>query len=66
VPGTSLFVPPTAIHRVLHAGDGPAITIHAYSRPLRRTGAYRVGTDGALERESLTYEEELRAQAALS
>jgi quercetin dioxygenase-like cupin family protein len=65
-PGTSLFVPATAIHRVLHAGNGPAITIHAYSPPLRRTGAYRVGQDGTLERESLSFEEELRAEAALS
>src|SRR4051794_10212286 len=30
-PGMSLVVPATAIHRVLHAGTGPAITIHAYS-----------------------------------
>ena len=41
-------VPPVAIHRVLHAGDGPAVTIHAYSPPLRRTGAYRIGPDGEL------------------
>src|SRR5437763_4060225 len=26
------------IHRVLHAGDGPAVTIHAYSPPLWRMG----------------------------
>jgi quercetin dioxygenase-like cupin family protein len=65
-PGTTLFVPPTAIHRVLHAGDGPAITIHAYSPPLRRTGAYRLGPGGELERASLPYDEELRAAPALS
>jgi mannose-6-phosphate isomerase-like protein (cupin superfamily) len=61
-PGTTFTVPPVAIHRVLHAGDGPAVTIHAYSPPLRRTGAYRVGPDGQLERESLPFEVELRGE----
>lgn len=64
--GASFVVEPVAIHRVLHAGDGPAMTIHAYSPPLRRTGAYRVGPDGVLERESQPFETELRvAQQAL-
>ena len=53
-----------AIHRVLHAGTGPAVTIHAYSPPLRRTGAYRVGADGTLERESQPFEVELRGEPA--
>lgn len=61
-PGETFIVAPTAIHRVLHAGDGPAVTIHAYSPPLRRTGAYRVGPDGELEREAQTFEIELRAE----
>jgi mannose-6-phosphate isomerase-like protein (cupin superfamily) len=65
-PGRMFVVPPTAIHRVLHAGGAPAITIHAYSPPLRRTGAYRVGPGGELERQSLSFEEELRAEPALS
>ena len=64
-PGATFNLAPTAIHRVLHAGRGPAITIHAYSPPLRRTGAYKVSPDGELERISQTYEEELRAEAAL-
>ena len=59
-------VPPVAIHRVLHAGDGPAVTIHAYSPPLTRTGSYHVGPDGELQRESQPFEEELRAEPALS
>jgi hypothetical protein len=50
-----------AIHRVLHAGGPPAITLHAYSPPLVRTGAYRIGPDGQLERELLSPEDELRA-----
>ena len=65
-PGETLTVEPVAIHRVLHAGDGPAVTIHAYSPPLRRTGAYRVGPGGRLERESQPFEVELRAEPALA
>jgi mannose-6-phosphate isomerase-like protein (cupin superfamily) len=61
-PGTAFTLPPVAIHRVLHAGNGPAVTIHAYSPPLRRTGAYRVGADGTLERESQTFDVELRRE----
>jgi hypothetical protein len=56
-------LPPVAIHRVLHAGNGPAVTIHAYSPPLRRSGVYRVGEDGSLERESQPFEVELQAVA---
>jgi quercetin dioxygenase-like cupin family protein len=65
-PGATFSVPPTAIHRVLHAGDGPAVSIHAYSPPLTRTGAYSVGPDGELERVSMSYDQELSAEAALS
>lgn len=65
-PGETFFVPPTAIHRVLHAGSVPAITLHAYSPPLRRTGAYTIGPDGELERSAQSYEQELRVQPALS
>jgi quercetin dioxygenase-like cupin family protein len=60
--GETFIVPPTAIHRVVHAGDGPAVTIHAYSPPLRRTGAYRVGPDGELEREAQAFAVELKAE----
>jgi len=60
-PGDTFIVPPTAIHRVLHDGGEPAITIHAYSPPLRRMGAYTVGPDGDLQRESLPSEVELQA-----
>jgi mannose-6-phosphate isomerase-like protein (cupin superfamily) len=65
-PGTTFTVPPVAIHRVLHTGDAPAVTIHAYSPPLARTGSYRVGPGGELERETLSLEEELRAELTLS
>jgi mannose-6-phosphate isomerase-like protein (cupin superfamily) len=63
-PGTSFTLPPVAIHRVLHAGTGPAVTIHCYSPPLRRTGAYRIATDGTLERESQSFEVELAGELA--
>ena len=63
--GEVFTVPPVAIHRVLHAGTEPAVTIHAYSPPLRRTGAYRVGDDGELLREAQDFGVELRAEPAL-
>ena len=64
--GETFAVAPVAIHRVLHAGVGPAVTIHAYSPPLRRTGAYRVGADGELEREAQPFGVELRAEPAIA
>jgi mannose-6-phosphate isomerase-like protein (cupin superfamily) len=60
--GECFNVPATAIHRVLHDGEQPAITIHAYSPPLTRMGAYRIGPRGELEREALSHEQELRAE----
>ncbi len=62
--GETFTVPPVAIHRVLHVGEEPAVTIHAYSPPLRRTGAYTVGPGGELERESQPFEVELRGEPA--
>ena len=64
-PNSIFTVPAVAIHRVLHPGGPPAVTIHAYSPPLTRTGAYRIGPDGELERELLSYAEELRPTAAI-
>jgi predicted metal-dependent enzyme (double-stranded beta helix superfamily) len=52
------------IHRVLHAGDEPAVTIHAYSPPLWRMGAYEVAETGELRRHSVSYAEELRPLTA--
>jgi len=48
------------IHRVAHGGDGPAITINAYSPPLWRMGAYETTLTGELQRHSISYAEELR------
>ena len=41
-----------AIHRVRHAGNQPAVTLHAYSPPLSRVGTYEFAEDGALLRHS--------------
>jgi hypothetical protein len=62
-PGRSFDLPPAAIHRVRHGGGAPALTVHAYSPPLRLQGVYRVGADGALEREMVSYLEELNAES---
>jgi quercetin dioxygenase-like cupin family protein len=64
--GSTFTVEPVAIHRVLHSGDLPAVTLHAYSPPLTRTGAYRIGPHGELEREALPIDHELRAAPVLS
>jgi hypothetical protein len=48
------------IHRVAHAGGPPATTIHAYSPPLWRMGAYEIGPGGQVRRHSVSYAEELR------
>jgi predicted metal-dependent enzyme (double-stranded beta helix superfamily) len=48
------------IHRVSHAPGEPAVTIHAYSPPLWRMGAYELLPDGGLRRHSLSYAAELR------
>lgn len=58
--GEALHFAPSDIHRVLHAGDEPAVTIHAYSPPLWRMGAYEVRPGGELARHSVSYAEELR------
>ena len=48
------------IHRVAHEAGEPAVTIHVYSPPLRAMGSYVVDPNGALRRESLPWETELR------
>ncbi|HEY2767261.1 MAG TPA: cysteine dioxygenase family protein [Solirubrobacteraceae bacterium] len=63
--GQRFAIPPNAIHRVVHAGRAPAVTLHAYSPPLLRMGAYAVGADGELERHPLDCRQELRAERSL-
>jgi quercetin dioxygenase-like cupin family protein len=52
-----------AIHRVKHAGNEPAVTLHAYSPPLSRVGTYEVADDGALLRHPRPAETPLEAVA---
>jgi hypothetical protein len=59
-PGSSFSFSASDIHRVEHWGTQPAVTLHVYSPPLWRMGAYTVGADGALARHSMSYAEELR------
>ena len=58
--GQSFTFGASDIHRVRHAGDRPAVTIHAYSPPLWRMGAYEIEPGGTLRRHSISYAEELR------
>jgi hypothetical protein len=51
------------IHRVLHAGEDPAVTLHVYSPPLLRMGSYYLDEDGLLARRAMAPEEELRPLA---
>jgi predicted metal-dependent enzyme (double-stranded beta helix superfamily) len=48
------------VHRMRHDAAAPAVSIHAYSPPLSRMGAYAVEPDGTLRRRSVSYAEELR------
>ena len=52
------------IHRVRHAGDSPAVTLHVYSPPLLSMGAYVVEEDGRLTRQTVPSSEELRPLAS--
>ena len=58
--GTSFHFDASHVHRMHQAGSGPAISIHAYSPPLWRMGAYVIEPDGTLRRASISYAEELR------
>lgn len=62
--GDSVTIAREAIHRVRHAGAGPAVTLHAYSPPLQRVGTYEVGEDGALLRHPRPSDVTLAAAAA--
>jgi predicted metal-dependent enzyme (double-stranded beta helix superfamily) len=59
-PGESFDFVASDIHRMSHAGGGPAVSLHAYSPPLWRMGAYAVDPEGVVSRTSVSYAEELR------
>lgn len=44
--GATTVVPPRIIHDVNGAGSGPAVSIHAYSPPLRTMNFYEVDANG--------------------
>src|SRR4051795_7193591 len=58
--GATFDFTPAEIHRVVHAGTAPAVTLHAYSPRLSRRGASSRSPAGALQRYPLRYGEELR------
>ncbi len=60
VAGESASFDASHVHRLQHVGDEPTVTIHAYSPPLVRMGAYVVREDGVLERRTIPASEELR------
>ena len=60
--GEAFHFAPSDIHRVRHGGSDPAVTLHVYSPPLARMGAYAIGDDGVLERRTMPSSEELRPQ----
>jgi predicted metal-dependent enzyme (double-stranded beta helix superfamily) len=62
--GQSFGFSASDIHRVRHAGADPAVTLHVYSPPLVRMGAYAIGSDGVLARHAMSHEQELRQLGA--
>ena len=60
-PGEILRFGAADIHRVLHHGTEPAVTLHAYSPVLRRMGAYSFDDEGRLLRFAMDEDQELKA-----
>jgi predicted metal-dependent enzyme (double-stranded beta helix superfamily) len=58
--GDSFSFAPADIHRVRHGGSDPAVTLHVYSPPLARMGAYVIDDDGVLARHTMPSSHELR------
>ena len=52
------------VHRMRKDDGAVAVSIHAYSPPLWRMGAYEIGPAGELARHSISYAEELRPLSA--
>jgi hypothetical protein len=62
--GQTFHFSASEIHRVSNPSAAPAVTLHAYSPPLWRMGAYEVQPSGVLARHSVSYAEELRPVSA--
>jgi mannose-6-phosphate isomerase-like protein (cupin superfamily) len=56
-PGSAVWVPPGVIHDVHGAGDGPAVSVHAYSPPLRGMTFYDAAGHALRTVETATPEE---------
>jgi predicted metal-dependent enzyme (double-stranded beta helix superfamily) len=54
------------IHRVHHSGADPAVSLHVYSPPLARMGAYSIDEHGVLARHTIASSEELRPLAEVA
>ena len=66
-PARASRFPREAIHRVLHTGEGPAVTIHAYSHRRCADRARTLpGDDGVLQRHIQSWEEELTGQLLIA
>jgi predicted metal-dependent enzyme (double-stranded beta helix superfamily) len=61
--GDSFHFSAADIHRVRHGGADPAVTLHVYSPPLARMGAYEIDENGVLARHPMASSEELRPLA---
>jgi predicted metal-dependent enzyme (double-stranded beta helix superfamily) len=64
--GDAFNFSPADIHRVRHSGGDPAVTLHVYSPPLARMGAYKIDEHGVLERHAIPSSEELRPLAEVA
>jgi predicted metal-dependent enzyme (double-stranded beta helix superfamily) len=60
VGGQSVTFGAADIHRVRHAGEAPAVTIHVYSPPIRQMGQYEFEEGGTLKRFARASDEELK------
>jgi predicted metal-dependent enzyme (double-stranded beta helix superfamily) len=58
--GDAFHFSPADIHRLRHTGSDPAVTLHVYSPPLERMGAYAVDDEGVLARHPMSSARELR------
>ncbi|HEY2181617.1 MAG TPA: cysteine dioxygenase family protein [Solirubrobacteraceae bacterium] len=64
--GDAFYFTAADIHRVHHSGVDPAVSLHVYSPPLARMGAYSIDEHGVLVRHTIAPSEELRPLAEVA
>jgi quercetin dioxygenase-like cupin family protein len=64
-PGQATTFDASDIHRVVHSGTAPAVTVHAYSPPIRQMGAYEFEPGGTLKRHPQSTDQELKPVTTL-